>query len=125
MTTEPSLTMGIEEEYLLVDRTTLDLAEAPQALMDDCVAEMGSQVAPEFLKCQVEIGTRVCQTIGEAREDLQTPALWRGRSRRALRTGALWPSVATPRRTGRTSTTPTRNATTCSSTIWAASRGGC
>jgi len=71
MVSSPSFTMGIEEEYLLVHADTLDLAEAPQALMDDCVSALGSQVSPEFLRCQVEIGTRVCSTIGEAREDLR------------------------------------------------------
>ena len=71
MVTSPSFTMGIEEEYLLVHTDTLALAEAPQQMMDDCVAEMGSQVSPEFLRCQVEIGTKVCQTITEAREDLK------------------------------------------------------
>ncbi|NNE80634.1 MAG: carboxylate-amine ligase [Silicimonas sp.] len=63
--------MGIEEEYLLVHQDTYDLAEAPKALMDDCVAALGDQVSPEFLKCQVEVGTRVCQTIGDARDDLK------------------------------------------------------
>ncbi|MCG6901769.1 MAG: carboxylate-amine ligase [Rhodobacter sp.] len=71
MTTEPSFTMGIEEEYLLVHTDGGELAEAPQALMDDCVAKLGSQVSPEFLRCQVEVGTGVCATIGEARDDLR------------------------------------------------------
>ncbi|AZQ66569.1 carboxylate-amine ligase [Silicimonas algicola] len=69
--TEPTFTMGIEEEYLLVDRDTLDLAEATPELMEDCRAALGDQVSPEFLRCQVEIGTVVCQTIAEAREDLK------------------------------------------------------
>ncbi len=68
---EPSFTMGVEEEYLLVDRETLELARAPQALMDSCMAEMDGQVSPEFLQCQIEVGTKVCQTIGDAREDLK------------------------------------------------------
>lgn len=67
---EPSFTMGIEEEYLLVDRETLKLAEAPDGLMEDCKAALGDQVSPEFLRCQVEVGTKVCKNIGEAREDL-------------------------------------------------------
>ena len=71
MVAHPSFTMGIEEEYLLVHTDTLELAEAPQEMMDDCAAEMGGQVSPEFLRCQVEIGTGVCQTITEAREDLK------------------------------------------------------
>lgn len=68
---EPPFTIGIEEEYLLVDRETLGLARAPQALMDSCMAEMDGQVSPEFLQCQIEVGTKVCQTIGDAREDLK------------------------------------------------------
>ena len=58
-TSEPDFTIGIEEEYLLVDRDSLDLAEAPEALMLACQSELQDQVAPEFLKCQIEIGTKV------------------------------------------------------------------
>lgn len=67
---EPSFTLGIEEEYLLVDRETLDLASAPEGLLEDCVAELGDKVNPEFLRCQIEVGTGICATIAEAREDL-------------------------------------------------------
>ncbi|RMD91319.1 MAG: carboxylate-amine ligase [Alphaproteobacteria bacterium] len=69
--TEPSFSLGIEEEYLLVDRESLDLAEAPRELMDALVKRLGSQVSPEFLRCQVEVGTRVCPDIAVAREDLR------------------------------------------------------
>ncbi len=68
---DPAFTIGIEEEYLLVDRDSLDLAEAPEALMQACQAELEDQVAPEFLKCQIEIGTKVCASVGEAREELR------------------------------------------------------
>ncbi|PWE30439.1 carboxylate-amine ligase [Maritimibacter sp. 55A14] len=71
MTSTPSFTIGIEEEYLLVDLDTMDLAEAPEALMEECAADLEDQVSPEFLKCQVEVGTRVCKTIGDARTDLK------------------------------------------------------
>ena len=71
MIAAPSFTLGIEEEYLLVHADTLDLAEAPQELMDDCTSELGDQVSPEFLRCQVEVGTGVCKTIPQAREDLK------------------------------------------------------
>ncbi|WP_224826462.1 carboxylate-amine ligase [Cognatishimia sp. MH4019] len=69
-TEDPSFTLGIEEEYLVVDETTLDLVEAPKEVMDACVAELGDQVSPEFLKCQIEVGTGVCATIADARADL-------------------------------------------------------
>lgn len=71
MTTEPDFTLGIEEEYLLVDADTGDLAPAPQALMDACTAELGDQVSPEFLRCQIEIGTPVSATVTEARDHLR------------------------------------------------------
>lgn len=71
MAAEPDFTMGVEEEYLLVDRDSLALAEAPQALMEACAAALEGQFSPEFLQCQVEIGTKVCANIGEAREELK------------------------------------------------------
>jgi len=67
---DPTFTLGIEEEYLVVDADTLDLVEAPEELMRACTHQLGSQVSPEFLKCQIEVGTGVCKTIADAREDL-------------------------------------------------------
>lgn len=69
--TDPAFTIGVEEEYLLVDQQTLALAQAPQAMMDDCMAELEGQVSPEFLQCQIEIGSKVCATVADAREDLK------------------------------------------------------
>ncbi|MGR3660492.1 MAG: carboxylate-amine ligase [Paracoccaceae bacterium] len=68
---QPAFTIGIEEEYLLVDRETLDLAVAPDGLMAACVADLEGKVSPEFLQCQIEVGSGVCRSIGEAREDLR------------------------------------------------------
>jgi len=70
-TPNPAFTIGVEEEYLLVDRETLALAEAPEELMDACKAELEDQVSLEFLQCQIEIGTHVCNSIREARDDLR------------------------------------------------------
>jgi carboxylate-amine ligase len=68
---EPDFTIGIEEEYLLVDADSYELTEAPDALMQECLAELEGQVSPEFLQCQIEVGTKVCRTVGEARDDLR------------------------------------------------------
>lgn len=62
----PALTLGIEEEYLLVDIDSGRLTAAPNALMDACKARLKDQVSPEFLRCQIEIGTPVCTDITEA-----------------------------------------------------------
>ncbi|MEO1240748.1 MAG: carboxylate-amine ligase [Pseudomonadota bacterium] len=67
----PPLTLGVEEEYLLVDPKTRDLVPEPSPdFMDDCKSRLGERVTPEFLKCQVEIGTPVCADIKEARHHL-------------------------------------------------------
>ena len=66
----PPLTVGIEEEYLLVDPQTRDLvADPPKALMEACeaaVSEELGKVSPEFLRAQIEIGTSVCGSITDA-----------------------------------------------------------
>ena len=70
-TPEPSCTIGIEEEYLLVDINSRDLAVDPPAeVMAECQEALGSQVTPEFLRCQIEIGTTVCETVAEARTQI-------------------------------------------------------
>lgn len=67
----PALTLGIEEEYLLVDPETRDLVEDPSPdFLAECKERLGERVTPEFLKCQVEIGTPVCADISEARHHL-------------------------------------------------------
>ena len=67
----PALTLGIEEEYLLVDPETRDLVrDPPPEFMKACKEALGERVTPEFLRCQVEIGTPVCNNIKEARRFL-------------------------------------------------------
>ncbi len=71
---EPTFTVGIEEEYLLVDKSSRDLvSDPPKQLLSDCeaaLADLGGQVSPEFMRSQIEVGTRVCSSIKEARADL-------------------------------------------------------
>ncbi len=71
---EPSFTLGIEEEYLLVHRHSRDLvADPPKHLLSECeraLGDLGGQVTPEFMRSQIEVGTRVCKSIREARADL-------------------------------------------------------
>jgi glutamate---cysteine ligase / carboxylate-amine ligase len=68
---EPSLTLGIEEEYLLIDPRTGDLAkDVPPDLPERCADRCKGLVAPEFLQAQIEVGTVVCRNIPEARANL-------------------------------------------------------
>ncbi len=67
----PALTLGMEEEYLLIDPETRDLVPEPSPdFMKECKDRLGDRVTPEFLKCQIEIGTPVCADISEARHHL-------------------------------------------------------
>ena len=67
----PAFTIGIEEEYLVVDRETRDLVRSPPPTMWDAINEViGSAATTEFLKAQVEVRTEVHTKVSEAREDL-------------------------------------------------------
>ena len=67
----PALTLGVEEEYLLVDPESRDLvAEPTPDFLRDCKDRLGDHVTPEFLRCQVEVGTPVCADISEVRHHL-------------------------------------------------------
>lgn len=71
MIKEPSFSIGIEEEYLLVDPETGNLIqEAPRTMLPECEELLEGQVTPEFFQSQIEVGTRVCKTLPEARADL-------------------------------------------------------
>ena len=70
---EPSFTVGVEEEYLLVDKKTRNLVtDMPESMIEECEAEMEApgQISPEFLRAQIEVGTKVCNSIGEVRAEL-------------------------------------------------------
>ncbi|ANO51000.1 carboxylate-amine ligase [Woeseia oceani] len=68
---EPEFTIGVEEEYLLVDKESRGLVvDPPDSFLGDCEVECGSQVTTELLRSQIEVGTKVCSSVQEAREDL-------------------------------------------------------
>ena len=67
-----NLTLGIEEELMVVDADTGDVVAAPEPdIFETCVANPGPhQVVCEFLRSLIETGTRVCASIVELRESL-------------------------------------------------------
>ena len=65
----PSLTIGIEEEYQIIDPETRELRSyITQMLADDHV--ILAEIKPELHQSMVEIGTSVCQTPAQARAEL-------------------------------------------------------
>lgn len=65
-------TIGIEEEFFLVDPTTRDLIPQPsEAIFEACERNAGPhQIVHEFLNSQIETNTKVCTSIGELRKAL-------------------------------------------------------
>lgn len=70
------LTLGIEEEYQIIDPQTRELTSYVQQFLEHGRV-LGDQVRPEFMQSQLEVGTRICHSIPEAREEI-------GRLRRTL-----------------------------------------
>jgi carboxylate-amine ligase len=68
---EPSFTIGIEEEYLLVDTESRNLiTDCPPNMFSECENLLEGQVTPEFLQSQIEVGSRVMNTLPDARDEL-------------------------------------------------------
>jgi carboxylate-amine ligase len=68
---EPSFSLGLEEEYLLVDLATRDLvSDPPPELLQRCIAETDGRVSPEFLRSQLEVKTSVCASVAAMRREL-------------------------------------------------------
>src|SRR6476659_8106004 len=65
----PSLTLGIEEEYQIIDPETRELRSYITEILNGDHLLMG-EVKPELHQSMVEIGTRVCRTPAEARAEL-------------------------------------------------------
>lgn len=71
MSDRPPLTLGIEEEYLIVDRQTRELVREPaEAFLEACQDAVGERVTAEYLQCQVEVGTKPHRTVADAVREL-------------------------------------------------------
>lgn len=70
MTELPGFTFGIEEEYHLASLETEELADAPVGLLDTCQSKLGDRVTREYLKSQIEVGTRPHHVFADARSEL-------------------------------------------------------
>jgi glutamate---cysteine ligase / carboxylate-amine ligase len=65
----PSLTLGIEEEYQIIDPATRELRSYITEILEEDHVRLG-EVKPELHQSMVEIGSKVCQTPAELRSEL-------------------------------------------------------
>lgn len=62
--------IGIEEEYMIVDPTTGQLYSAIENVLTEATNLPGPKITAEIMQCQVEVGTEICSTISQARSQL-------------------------------------------------------
>jgi len=68
--TPEQYTLGIEEEFQIVDPQTRELRSHVSEILEEGRMILGEQVKPEMIQSQVEVGTGICRNIQEARADI-------------------------------------------------------
>jgi carboxylate-amine ligase len=68
----PPLTVGVEEEYMLLDGSSFDLVSGVEPLLEQAAeGPFAEQLKPELMQCVLESGSVVCETVGDADADLR------------------------------------------------------
>src|SRR5260370_17746675 len=63
-----TFTLGIEEEFAIVDPETRELRSHIQEILEGGKVMLKEQIKPEMHQSVVELGTEICQSIVDARE---------------------------------------------------------
>src|SRR4051812_46553807 len=63
-------TLGIEEEFQIIDPETRELRSHIQQILDDGKMTLKEHVKPEMHQSVVELGTEICSDIGCARQQV-------------------------------------------------------
>ncbi len=88
-----AFTVGVEEEFHVVDAETLELQSAAQPVVAAAQKHLGDQAQPEMLATQVEVETAICHTLDEVRSELtrlrrRVAEVAEAQGRRVLASGA-------------------------------------
>lgn len=63
-------TLGIEEEFQIVDPNTRELRSHVSEFLEEGKMILGEQIKPEMIQSMIEVGTGICKNIQEARADI-------------------------------------------------------
>src|SRR6201984_2004224 len=63
-------TIGVEEEFQIIDPATCDLRSHVTQLISQASADIAEQVKPELHQSIVETGTRICDSVGDLRIEM-------------------------------------------------------
>ena len=64
------LTIGIEEEYQIIDPKSRELTSYVQQFLEKGHVVLKEQVKPEFMQSQIEVGSHVCRNVKEGKQEL-------------------------------------------------------
>ncbi|NJM98018.1 MAG: carboxylate-amine ligase [Phormidesmis sp. RL_2_1] len=68
---KPAFTIGVEEEYQIVDAQTRSLTGRSNSLITtNEAAQIEQKIVHELFRCEVEIATNVCETLEDVRQAL-------------------------------------------------------
>lgn len=63
-------TLGIEEEFQIVDPYSRELRSHVSEFLDEGRMILGEKIKPEMIQSMIEVGTGICRNIDEARYDI-------------------------------------------------------
>ncbi len=66
----PAFTLGVEEEFQILDPETRELRSHVQEILDEGKLVLKERVKPEMHQSVIEIGTGICKNISEVRQDV-------------------------------------------------------
>jgi carboxylate-amine ligase len=66
----PSFTLGVEEEFQIIDPETRELRSHVQQILAEGKRILAERVKPELHQSVIEIGTGICKTAQEVRQDV-------------------------------------------------------
>lgn len=70
MPLDNEFTIGIEEEFQIIDPTTGELRSRVNEMLEEGRMLLGEQIKPEMHQSMVEVGTGICANVKEARADV-------------------------------------------------------
>jgi carboxylate-amine ligase len=65
-----TFTLGVEEEYMVIDPETRELKSHDHRIVDMAAKILGDKVKAEMHQAVVEVGTGICANVEEARKDI-------------------------------------------------------
>lgn len=67
----PIFTLGVEEEYQIIDPETRDLRSHLSKIVDGAKVILNEQVKAEMHQSVVEVGTNICQSVADASKEIR------------------------------------------------------